>query len=82
MEYGWLSDYQLLKLNVWIKLKFSGRRGRTDDAAAAEDVEVEDDSSTPSIDGFGDVCEAVMFNKDGEVISFQYIRNNCDSAEE
>ena len=59
------------------------RRGKTgsdydypDYDAEASDV-VEDDSSTPSVDGMGDICEAVMFNKDGEAIMFQFIKNNC-----
>merc|ERR1711974_171220 len=44
--------------------------------AAASDV-VEDDASTPSVDGMGDICEAVMFNKDGEAIMFQFTKNDC-----
>ena len=64
----------------------SGRRGRqdlpeeiTEDNADMFDAEVvEDDASTPSVDGFGDVCEAVMFNKDGETISFQFLKNKCE----
>ena len=39
---------------------------------------VEDDAATPSVDGFGDVCEAVMFNKEGDVISFQFLKNKCE----
>merc|ERR1711881_84582 len=51
----------------------------TEENADMFDAEVvEDDASTPSVDGFGDVCEAVMFNKDGETISFQFLKNKCE----
>merc|ERR1711974_67928 len=69
-----------------LRARNARRRGRTDlpdeiteENAVAFDAEVvEDDSATPSVDGFGDVCEAVMFNKDGDVISFQFLKNKCE----
>ena len=63
-----------------------GRRGRQDlpeeiteeNGDMFEADVVEDDAATPSVDGFGDVCEAVMFNKEGDVISFQFLKNKCE----
>ena len=49
----------------------------TEENPPPDAVVVEDDSGAPEVPGMGKICEAVIFTKDGEVIDFKYVRNDC-----
>merc|ERR1719309_840443 len=57
------------------------RGGRTGEVTAADPppdaVVVEDDSNDMAVEGMGEICEMVAFTKNGDVIDFKFVKNDC-----
>jgi hypothetical protein len=55
------------------------RAGRQEvsEANPPPDAIVVEDDSMASLPGMGEICEAVIFTKNEEVIDFKFIKNNC-----